>query len=88
MFLSMYLYVRQGGGSCPPVGVKQTEKHLRALTVSHLHVNWLYQCISIGNGALVYPTFQITPQYPSQSHDFKKGAKGQVVGVQREASTI
>ena len=21
--------------------VKQTEKHLRALTVSHLHVNWL-----------------------------------------------
>ena len=41
VFLSMYIYVWQGGGSCPPVGVKQTEKHLRALTVSHLHVNWL-----------------------------------------------
>ena len=33
------------------ITVKQTEKHLRALTVTHLHVNWLYQCISIGNGA-------------------------------------
>ncbi len=31
--------------------VKQTEKHLRALTVSHSQVNWLHQRISIGNGA-------------------------------------
>ena len=30
MFLSIYIYVWQGGGSCRPVGVKHTEKHLRA----------------------------------------------------------
>ena len=37
----MYIYVWQGeGGSRRPIAVKQTEKHLCALTVSRLYVNW------------------------------------------------
>ena len=31
--------------------VKQTEKHLYALKVNRLYVNWQYSCSSIGNGA-------------------------------------
>ena len=36
--------------------VKQTEKHLCALTVNRLYVNWRYSCSSIGNGAFVRHT--------------------------------
>ena len=36
--------------------VKQTEKHLCALTVSRLCVNWRHSCSSIGNGAFVRHT--------------------------------
>ena len=31
--------------------MKQTEKHLRALTVTHLHVNWLQRLSINVNGA-------------------------------------
>ena len=50
------MYVWQGGGSRRPIGVKQTEKHLCALTVNRLYVNWRYSCSSIGNGASVRHT--------------------------------
>jgi hypothetical protein len=63
----VYIYVWQGGGprrplifcnavTFRPVGVKQTEKHLCALTVNRFYVNWRYSCSSIGNGASVRHT--------------------------------
>ena len=36
--------------------VKQTEKHLCALTVNRLYVNYRYSCSSIGNGAFMRHT--------------------------------
>ena len=52
----MYIYGQHGGGSRRTIGVKQTEKHLCALTMNRLYVNWRYSCRSIGNGASVRHT--------------------------------
>ena len=48
--------------------VKQTEKHLCALTVNRLYVNWRHSCSSIGNGASVRHRTTLHPLQISFNH--------------------